>query len=157
MKSLNLNDLLKPRTRKPISVPVPEIEAGSVVYVLNPTPDQSDLAQMQWQSFRKEGSAVGFTKFLVTWALADQDNEPLVDAGDSEEEVSDSFVSTMNDLAGKDGLPSTAVKRIFDAAMKSFGLSKTDLAELEKNSSPTTSEDGSGSKPKPSDSAESNG
>lgn len=158
-QALKLEQLIQTKSKTPIKVPTPEIDHGTHVYVLDPTPDQSDLAQVQWTNYRKSHGIenVGFSKFLVAWALCDENNVRLIDSGTEEDRVSPGFIESMNQIGGDTGIDNRAFRRIFDKAMQSFGLSKQDLEELEGNSETTQAEGGNGSKPKQSASRAKNG
>jgi len=145
MRALTLADLKSPKKRLPKRV---SLGGGLFAFVLNPTPDQADLAQMQWQTF-SDGVKVGFTSFLTTWALCDESNNQLVDPGDSEKEVSAAFQDALESISV--GLEYRQIKKLFDAAMQLFGLSDSDLRELEKNSDPMAIEDGNGCRPSTTD------
>lgn len=161
MKELNLADLMVKKSKQPVRVPTPEIAHGSVCYILNPTPDQSDLAQMQWKAFQanqgSEGKSVGFSKFLVMWALCDANNQQLIDVGDDETQIPAAFIEAVEVIGGPEGMDNVAHARLFDKAMQSFGLSKKDVEELEKELKKTPSGGGSGSKRKQSASAAKSG
>lgn len=160
MKNLDLKRILTPSKKKPVEVPTPEIEHGSSIFILNPTPLELDLAQVQWRAYKATAGItgdVGFSAFIVAWALADADNNRLIDSGEDENQVSAEFLAAMAQLSGPEGIDNRAFKRLFDKAMQSFGFSKADVEELEKNSGATPSDDGSGSKPKPPASAGSRG
>ena len=162
---VTLAQILAPKSKKPIEVPTPDITGNfsAVTFILNPTPDQIDLCQMQWDVYRREAlenpdGRVGFSKFLVAWALCDSSNKQLLDPGDSEDEVSEDFIAAIDSINDPEtGINGATHKRLADKAMQSFGLSKVDLEELEKNSEPTDSGGGNGSKPNASDSAEKSG
>lgn len=129
MKQLDLSEL-KTRKRQPKKV---QLDSDTFCYVLNPSPDQADLAQMQFQAYRNwaETNKVGFTKFLVAYALADENNNQLIGPGESEDVLSTSFIEMMDTLA--ESMEYRAIKIVFDAAMSTFGLSDSDVEELEKN------------------------
>jgi len=142
MRQFTLEDLKKPKQRKPKKVP---IDKDSFAFVLNPSPDQADLAQMQFQAFKAETNGkVGFTRFLVAWSLCDETNDRLVDSGDAEDSVSKEFLDALQCVEQMEYRP---CKAIFDAAMHTFGMSDADVKELEKNCEATVTDDGSGCKP----------
>lgn len=153
MKTLTLDHVSKEHKRVPAEVKVPEIEAGMVAYVLAPSPDDRDLCEMQWTHYSRSHDLgnVGFRKFVVAWCLCDADNNRLHDSGPEENRVTPAFIDYMEKV---NKLPLTAITRLFDTAMQKLGMSKSDQEELVKNSETTSSDGGSGSKPKPSDSDE---
>ena len=155
-KSLSLAKLTKSVDKTPISIPADEIELGAVIYVMYPEPDDRDLLELQWTNYKKafgiEGT-VGWRKFIFTWALCDEDNTRLVPSGTEENRVTPEFIKTMNTIS----IPLRVIARAYDKAAHIFGFSETDIEELVKNSKATSSDDGSGGKPKQSDSVAKSG
>ena len=146
MKSLTIADLVKPKGRKPAQVKTPEIEPGSICWILAPTADQRDQFEIQWGSYLESqgGSAKGFRKFMVAYCLADAENCQLMDPGD-DVEFSDEFVGFAESL--NESVPIKSLARLFDVAMNKMGMTKSDVEELEKNCETIHSDDGNGSTP----------
>ena len=156
---LDLAEMLKKRAGKvPTEVPTPEVEPGCVAFVLNPEPDDRDLAEMQWLAYQRQAGKtgnVGFRKFMVTFCLCDEKNKRLVDSGTNEDAVSPEFVDAMKGLAKS--IPMPAYIRLFNVASQNMGLNTEDIEELVKNSTTTRRAAGSGSKHKQRGKRENNG
>ncbi len=127
MDVLNLLELSQLSTAGPTPV---QVARDKCVYVMALTSDDRDLMELQWNSFR-EGSTVGFRRFVITWCLCDKNGKRLADPGSEETELNQEFVESM-DLLG-DNLAAATAELIFNAASKNLGLSKADLKELEGN------------------------
>ena len=125
MSGLSLEQLCQ-EAKQAIKVLTPEVEPGAFVWVLDPTGNQRDQAEELWQEVKQEGSGVGFRRFLVTFCLVNDQNEQLVDTGDSV-----AFTATMLELDYS--LPMAVLQRIFNAAYEAMGMSREDLTELEGN------------------------
>ena len=153
-KSLSFAALTKKNENGPTPIPANEIKLGAVFYVMYPAADDRDLLELQWTNYQKafglEGN-VGFRKFLVAWALCDEEGNRMLDPGTEENRVTPEFIKAMNDLG--ENMPLNVIARAFDKAAHLFGFSTGDLEQLEKNSGTTSPDDGSGDKPKQSGSA----
>lgn len=148
LKLTDLSDSAK-KKKQATKVFTPEIQMGSHVFVHCPTSiDFRDLFETQWGNYKKSHGLennVGFRKFMITYMICNGENKCLVDPGTDSNRVSVEFIEEMNSLAAMD---TKAASRIFEVAQKNLGMSPADVEELEKNSETTTSDAGSGSKPK---------
>ena len=156
---LDLAQLLKHRGgKKAIEVPTPEVAPGAVAFILDPEPNDRDLAELQWVAYQKRTGitgVVGFLQFLVAWCLVDEKNKRLIDSGTDQDVVPSEFIQSMQTISKE--LPMRSIMRLFDAAHKSMGLNTDDIEELVKNSPKARPVAGSGSKRRRSGKAENNG
>lgn len=114
---------LSPRSVRVVRVDVPEWGDGAHVFVRVLTGTERDAWEVysveQQRLYRSEVGYPGFRAALLVRCLCDEKGERI-------------FLDTDVEELGKQ--PASVVSRLFDAAHKLNGISKSDVEELQKNS-----------------------